>query len=141
MKVCALAPLPLGCLNAHAQAAREFQRAPPDVFGLGVMTEMPGLIKSSQSLIPLGFPLRTRKTIVEVYGELLFGRRFCQSGGKLMIQSEIDQGTTVELLLPASRPAKAIRPEKPSVAEVSRLPRRSMLPSTPTSRTRQSPRG
>src|SRR5207247_7451506 len=50
-------------------------------FGLGVMTETPGLIRSSQSLMPLGFPLRTRKIIVEVYGELLFGRRDCQFAG------------------------------------------------------------
>jgi len=29
--------------------------------------------------MPLGFPLRTRKTIVELYGALLWGSRFCQS--------------------------------------------------------------
>ena len=29
--------------------------------------------------MPFGFPFRTRNTIVEVYGVLLFGSRFCQS--------------------------------------------------------------
>ncbi len=46
-----------------------------------MITCTPGLIRSSQSLIPFGLPLRTRKLIVEVYGQLLFGRRFCQSSG------------------------------------------------------------
>ena len=41
---------------------------------------MPGLTRSLQSLIPFGLPLRTRKTIVDVYGELFCGSRFCQSG-------------------------------------------------------------
>ena len=44
-----------------------------------MITEIPGLARSPQSLIPLGFPLRTTKTIVDVYGAELFGSRFCQS--------------------------------------------------------------
>ena len=36
-------------------------------------------VKSSQSLIPFGFPFRTRNTIVDVYGVELFASRFCQS--------------------------------------------------------------
>ena len=44
----------------------EFQRAPPEVLGLGVTTETPGFTRSSQSLMPLGLPLRTRNTMVEV---------------------------------------------------------------------------
>src|SRR5690348_1731365 len=43
---------------------------------------MPGLIKSFQSLIAFGLPLRTRNTMVDVYGELLLGKRFCQSEGR-----------------------------------------------------------
>ena len=31
--------------------------------------------------MPFGLPLRTRNTIVEVYGQLLFGSRFCQAFG------------------------------------------------------------
>ena len=51
---------------AHASAARKFQRAPPDVFGFGVITATSGLIRSDQSRIAFGLPLRTRKTIVLV---------------------------------------------------------------------------
>src|SRR3954452_10366923 len=39
---------------------------------------MPGLTRSLQSLMPLGLPLRTRNTMVEVYGELLSVRRLAQ---------------------------------------------------------------
>ena len=35
---------------------------------MGVITDTPGLTRSSQSLMPLGLPLRTRNTIVDVYG-------------------------------------------------------------------------
>ena len=45
-----------------------------------MITEIPGRTRSSQSLICLGFPARTKNTMVEVYGQLLFGSRFCQSG-------------------------------------------------------------
>ena len=31
--------------------------------------------------MPFGLPLRTRKTMVEVYDDELFGKRFCQSAG------------------------------------------------------------
>ena len=43
------------------------------------MTCTPGLTRSAQSWMPLGLPLRTRNTIVDVYGVLLLGKRFCQS--------------------------------------------------------------
>src|SRR5688572_3495457 len=43
------------------------------------MTWMSPFTRSPQSLTPFGFPLRTRNTTVDVYGELLSGRRFCQS--------------------------------------------------------------
>jgi hypothetical protein len=38
----------------------------PEVLGLGVMTSTPGLTRSGQSRMPLGFPLRTTNTMVEV---------------------------------------------------------------------------
>ena len=44
------------------------------------MTPTPGLTRSLQSLMPFGLPLRTRNTIVDVYGELFCGSRFCQPG-------------------------------------------------------------
>ncbi|MNH40658.1 hypothetical protein D3C79_1020140 [compost metagenome] len=48
------------------------------------MTDTSFLIRSPQSLMPFGLPLRTRNTMVEVYGVLASGRRFCQSSGKVL---------------------------------------------------------
>src|SRR5690606_5445058 len=79
-KLRTLASSPLQILSAKAHAARQFQRAPPEAFGLGVTTETLERSRSGQSLMFFGLPLRTRNTIVEVYGELFSGRRFCQSG-------------------------------------------------------------
>ena len=42
-----------------------FQRAPPEVNGLGSITSTPSLTRSSQVLIPFGLPLRTAKTTTE----------------------------------------------------------------------------
>src|SRR4051794_38957235 len=42
-----------------------FQRAPPEVNGFGVSTEMPGLTRSAQPLMPFGLPLRTTNTTSE----------------------------------------------------------------------------
>src|SRR5450755_2065544 len=42
-----------------------FQRALPDVEGLGVITSMPGLIRSFQPVICFGLPLRTTSTTTE----------------------------------------------------------------------------
>ncbi len=41
-----------------------FQRAPPEVNGLGVITWMPGLTRSSQVVMCLGLPLRTTNTTI-----------------------------------------------------------------------------
>ena len=43
-----------------------FQRAPPEVNGLGVTTWTPGLIRSAQVLMCLGLPLRTMNTTTEL---------------------------------------------------------------------------
>ena len=47
-----------------------------------MITDTPGFTRSSQSRIFFGLPLRTRKTIVDVYGELLCGSRVCQFSGR-----------------------------------------------------------
>ncbi len=41
-----------------------FQRAPPEVNGLGVITWTPFLVRSSQVVMCLGLPLRTTKTTI-----------------------------------------------------------------------------
>ena len=69
------ARLPLRVLPGRqvvpARAARRLRDS-------GVITATPGLTRSLQSLMPFGLPLRTRNTIVDVYGELFCGKRFCQ---------------------------------------------------------------
>lgn len=47
---------------------RGFQRASPEVFRFGVITPMPGWIRSSQSWIPFGLPFRTEKAMVHAHG-------------------------------------------------------------------------
>src|SRR3984885_10675978 len=42
-----------------------FQRALPEVEGFGVITSTPDLIRSSQPVMCLGFPLRTTSTTTE----------------------------------------------------------------------------
>src|SRR3954454_7540177 len=42
-----------------------FHRALPEVEGLGVMTSVPGLIRSFQPVMCLGLPLRTTNTTTE----------------------------------------------------------------------------
>src|ERR1700740_1950789 len=42
-----------------------FQRALPEVDGLGVRTSTPGLTRSSQPVMCLGLPLRTTRTTTE----------------------------------------------------------------------------
>jgi hypothetical protein len=43
-----------------------FQRAPPDVAGLGLITSMSPLTTSSQVSMPSGFPGRTMNTTTEL---------------------------------------------------------------------------
>src|SRR4030095_2064973 len=89
-----------------------------EVLGLGVMTDTPGRARSFQSRIALGLPLRTRNTIVEVYGELLLGRRRCQSTGSSLARWTISSMSWANASVPtsASSPsmtARAWRPEPP----------------------------
>src|SRR5436305_861852 len=56
----------LPCSICEPYAAMMFQRAPPEVNGLGSSTCTPGLVRSSQVLIPFGLPLRTTNTTTEL---------------------------------------------------------------------------
>ncbi len=53
------------CLSWAPHAAMTFQRAPPEVNGFGLMTWMPGLIRSAHVLMFFGLPLRTTNTTIE----------------------------------------------------------------------------
>ena len=108
----------LPCLRtAQPHAASTFQRAPPEVFGFGVITATPGRARSSQSRIPFGFPLRTRKTTVEVYGQLRCGSRSCQPFGRRPVAAIASMSqASARVTTSASRPsitARACLPEPP----------------------------
>ena len=81
MKARVLISFPPKWSRPQLQAARKFQQAPPLLFGSGVMTLTPGFTRSSQSRIPFGFPLRTRKTMVDVYGAESLAKSLCQLHG------------------------------------------------------------
>ena len=51
----------------------------PPVLGLTMITWVPGLTRSSQSLMFFGLPLRVRNSIVDVVGEALPAKRLAQS--------------------------------------------------------------
>ncbi len=70
------------------------------------MTSTPSFTRSFQSLMPFGLPLRTRNTIVDVYGQLLCGKRFCQSAGIRLGQL----GDLVDVVGEASVTTSAFRP-------------------------------
>ena len=55
----------LPCFRQEPYAAMMFQRAPPDVNGLGVTISTPGRMRSFQVLIFFGLPSRTTKTTTE----------------------------------------------------------------------------
>ena len=51
----------------------------PPVLGLTTITFTSGLTRSFQSFMPLGLPLRTKNSMVEVVGAALLGNRLAQS--------------------------------------------------------------
>jgi len=79
------------------------------------MIEIPGLARSGQSLTAFGLPLRTTKTMVDVYGELLLGRRDCQFAG-----SRLDSRAMASMS-PASA-SVTISASSPSITERACLP-------------------
>src|ERR1044072_3584201 len=75
-------------------------------------------MRSSQSLMPFGLPLRTRNTIVEVYGALLLGRRLCQLMGSSLPFSAIasTSAASASVTTSAGRPSiteRACLPDPP----------------------------
>src|SRR4029077_20078687 len=62
---CASAGL-LPSFSCAPYPAMMFQRAPPEVKGLGVTTCTPGLTRSAQPVMCLGLPLRTMITTTEL---------------------------------------------------------------------------
>src|SRR5262245_48291033 len=77
-----------------------------------------GFTRSPQSLMPLGLPLRTRNTMVDVYGELLCGRRDCQFTGRSLrlVTRASMSAAKASVTTSAGRPSITVRaclPEPP----------------------------
>src|SRR5262245_50024317 len=82
------------------------------------MMATPGLTRSPQSRMFLGLPLRTRNTIVDVYGELLCGKRDCQfTGSSLPLVATASMSpASASVTTSAGRPSMTVRaclPEPP----------------------------
>lgn len=93
-----------------------FQRAPPDVNGLGVTTSTPGFSRSSQSLIPLGLPLRTARTTTEFVTKPPNRSRLQDSATSRSSTSLLTSGASDSATTSAGRPdltARACSPDAP----------------------------
>src|ERR671930_2273345 len=93
-----------------------FQRAPPDVNGLGVSTCTPGLSRSAQVWMFLGLPLRTTNVVTESVTMPLCGS-LVQSGETILsltrrVMSGASENATTSAGRPDS-PARLWSPEAP----------------------------
>ncbi len=93
-----------------------FQRAPPDVNGFGVITETPGLVRSSHVLIFFGLPSRTAKTTTEFVTIPLYDCLFHFESTSPAFTSVSTSGARDRYTMSALRPALTARawsPEAP----------------------------
>src|SRR5689334_3247361 len=93
-----------------------FQRALPDVDGLGVTTSMPGLTRSSQPVMCLGLPLRTTITTTESDTIPLVGPAFQSLATRPALTRRVTSGVVEKATMSAGCPAATARlcaPEAP----------------------------
>src|SRR3954468_23801739 len=101
-------------------AAITFQRAPPEVNGLGVITETPGLTRSAHVLMCLGLPLRTTKTTTESVTMPRYAFLFQLGATRPALTRESTSGASERLTTSAGRPAataRACEPDAPKDCE------------------------
>src|ERR1700749_69136 len=94
-----------------------FQRALPEVDGLGVITLTPGLIRSSQVVMCLGFPLRTTSTTTESDEKPSCGLAFQSLDTSLSLTRRVLSGVVENATTSAGWPASTARlcePEAPN---------------------------
>src|SRR5664279_5040720 len=94
-----------------------FQRAPPEVNGLGVMTCTPGLVKSAQVLMFLGLPLRVTITTTERVTMPLYWFAFQVVATLPALTSRVMSGSREKLTTSAFRPATTARLWSPEAPE------------------------
>ena len=93
-----------------------FHLAAPEVKGLGVTTLTPGLSRSSQSLMPLGLPLRTTMVTTDPNGIPLCSPAFQLLSTNPASTRRVTSGSTEKLTMSAAAPASTLRdwsPEAP----------------------------
>src|SRR5258707_14622646 len=86
-----------------------FQRAPPDVNGLGVITDTPGRRRSFQPLMCFGFPSRTTSTATESVTIPLYDCLFQLASTSPALTSTSTSGASERLTMSAGRPATTAR--------------------------------
>ena len=99
-----------------AYGASRFHFAEPELNGLGVTTSTPGLSRSSQSLMPLGLPLRTTMVTTEPNGIPLCSLAFQSLSTSPASTRRVTSGSTEKLTKSAAAPAATLRdwsPEAP----------------------------
>src|ERR1700743_2636710 len=93
-----------------------FQRALPEVDGLGVITSIPGLIRSSQPVMCLGLPLRTTNTTTESDENPFCGLASQSDATRLSLTSRVMSGVVEKATTSAGWPestARLCEPEAP----------------------------
>src|ERR1700744_328059 len=93
-----------------------FQRALPEVDGLGVITSIPGLIRSSQPVMCLGLPLRTTNTTTESDENPYCGLASQSDATRLSLPSRVMSGVVEKATTSAGWPestARLCEPEAP----------------------------
>src|SRR5436853_5288802 len=93
-----------------------FQRALPDVDGLGVITSTPDLIRSFQPAMCLGLPLRTTMTTTESEEKPFWGLAFQSAATILSLTSRVMSGVVEKATTSAGWPESTARlwePEAP----------------------------
>ena len=88
----------------------------PELNGLGVTTSTPGLSRSSQSLMPLGLPLRTTMVTTEPNGIPLYWLAFQSLATRPASTRRVMSGSTEKFTKSAVAPAATLRdwsPEAP----------------------------
>ena len=99
-----------------AYGASRFHFAAPELSGLGVMTSMPGLSRSSQSRMFFGLPSRTAKVTSEPNGSPFWAPAFQSSSTRPAFTSRVISGSTEKLTTSAGLPDSTPRdwsPEAP----------------------------
>ena len=93
-----------------------FHFAPPEVNGLGVITSTPSLVRSSQSLMFFGLPLRVASTTTELVTKPSYSSLFQSAATFFASTSLSTSGASDSATTSAFRPASTARawsPEAP----------------------------